>query len=550
MATKLLTYVFAALLLSAGLVGCSSDNVEPGTDGSEKGDAVPIRIEIPVDNGIATRADDALESLRVMVFDSSSGALEESIVETYSTLDLDSKSVVLDLYPGRYDFFIFANEGEMYRTKLEGISNLSELLLMRITEIITSGESQTEPGYAASTLYTEEELYPFPRSAYRPGISVRENPDDLGNGQILDNNADYSGWKSSLDVGIEHVMAKMNISIRKQTPNPYDKFFLTRITLLQMPMYAYAVPAVYNRTGSERYNAFDWYLMDGTPEDNDWFVLNSNDYVNSNYTDILIPEFIKQDKFKIDNSVAIRLTGDYYQAKLDDKPYDSADDAEWAAVFNNPDSPLDPDDDDFERWGIIHDAWAVVPVGTMLKKTADDVPDPDSDYNIYRNMDYRVRITITRPAEFEFQPEITYEVLPWDAYGAEINIGGAISADGSWTKGTPEGTPARELWVSAGDYVEYTFKFSRAGNTTEKIRWNVSLTNPADYTFDTPTGGIVSPEENITIRVKVRDGALDNTFAQLIMAVDSGDGRLTEISLTEDPTAAPANRYSIHKIPE
>lgn len=514
------------ILLSAILIGsCAKDDID------NTGKNVPVTLEFISRSVEFDYDEDDITSLRLIVF---RAGQEKCVMNNLIYVkdggydfDLDTNpsndgvfgQKELELPQGIYDFFLMANEStgvEDYAGKLTNVETRKQLYDITISNV-DLGSSTEVGGYPSGKLILEEDVIPFPRSAYMKNVHIGNNVTNSTDMVSLDGGRT---WQSELPLELTQIAAKFNIGIRKMTAtdtdlstHEKDAFYITDIRLLHIPSYAYMIPKVYD---SELFNTLEWYKWDGGErEDNDYFTENNSGlfiytpdggetqrYSMSNREDVIIPEYLLSDPTNKNLGIVLELRGDYYH---------------YVETESG---------GDYARYGDVQ--WM-----TPLNFGTADLP----DYQTKSGNAYNILVTITQPAKFEFTPEITILVTGWDHdTDGYYNAGNEnVSVSGNWSKGSFDGSGRG--YVDMGDYVEYTFTFHREDGDQSIIEWKAVLTNPADFQLlnddGAATHGYARPGDTYKVRVSPKFLSNTENTTKLYINIDDGVGGTIRLPINQ-----------------
>lgn len=322
-------------------------------------------------------------------------------------------------------------------------------------------------------------------------VGIRAKGSDPEQGEA---STDYGNtWNPVINVDAQRLASKISLSLRKQTPRTADRVVINNVRLTNIPDYGYLVPKAYDGASFSTAEPADFAA-------GQTFSQNSTAYTPV-FADLIIPEYVMATPSDADKAVCICIEATYEQKKV----------LYYIPVRGN-----------------LHIA----------------------DYSLKRNRHYVIRGTITTQGEMIYIPEVRYEVAGWN----DANSGNpdfveenAITFRSEWAAGTI--VSGREVLVSNNGWVECEFTLTHPLNAT----WTATLTNPADFEFDT-TGGAVSygrarPGEPYTIRIRPRR-SMDTGIAltQFYITVNNGLGKNVELNLPGEVVGT-GNRYTIYQTP-
>lgn len=514
---RVLLFAAVVLTISGTMGGCHTEEVTGYPYAG--GEPVPVSLKVPT-RAEGDPAEDEIANVRVIIMRDNGDVLyndvylpEQVRVEEGS----DNPEITVDdtftysLYPNRYHFFVAVNFEKNYKEVMDAIRNWDDLKDVMITKVALE-ENNEGPGSANyGQIHPESDFFPFPRSGYVRNVWIRSEelarPEDPG---LISTDVGQT-WKEKLEVDVNRTAARINIFIRKQTLEASDSVEITGIRLLQVPLHAYLISRTYDETGSASeydFNTMIWYEQPAGGESNDWFTENSDTYVASNRTNIIVPEYILRDKTNPDQAVLLEIRGNYY----------------------NQTNGL-----------LLHNMRSIVPIGSVLGGTDGNgvtVAPENADYNIYRNRSYDVKLTITKAQEYEFRPVISYSLAGWNDAGGNVNVGGAVMYQAaSWTNTTPDSDGI--VWINYGEYVELQFILSRENGNMSNIIWRASLSDVSNFDFDYSGGavseGVAQPGVPYKVRIKPKHpnaGITDMRTTLFYLVVDKGNGESIEIDMT------------------
>lgn len=532
-------YIYNKLFIPLMVVAAMFTSCAKEKHHSDLPGGVPVQFDItlPALRSIVwEKENDGIDDIRLIILTSSDGKIIYNEKLLLSDFDLDETNpgiygtYPLELFPGMYDFLMVANEKEKYETRLKDAKNKNDLKAIKITELNIANNDMYGDWPAGEIIY-EENVLPLTRAKYLSHVLIGNNMTSEKDKQI---SLDGVTWVKDLPVSLERIAARMNISLRKMTGvydsegHEKDRFFVSSLRLLHVPNYAYMIP--YNFDGN-RFCTLNWYEWIPDPskdndgrEDNDYLFLNNNGnisndpgspdydsnlpdtftiggriYVASNRRDIILPEYLMANPLREEDAVVLEIRGDYQSWNKDKQEYNEA--------FAN--------------------VWGFVPVAT-------GAAGGNKTFDIKRNHDYHLLVSITQVNNFNFVPEITVIETEWsqDNEGS-INIGGngEITLDnGRWTHGNADAEG--DVAVSAGNYVEYTFTFGRPAGDVSIIKWKAALTNPVDFRVDgSYSGGYAVPGETVAVRVYSQGSVQERVSSKLYINIDDGQGGTIKLPL-------------------
>lgn len=528
--------IFAATMLFPGCIK------EQRTGSTANGDPVDISVKVPT-RSVNWKEGDGIDDIRIIIWEIGDGRVvhnEEYLPADFTPDATPGNNVYgtlqLTLAPDIYGILVFANQKE-YRAALAGVTSHNDLAALRVSQIIGTGENVGD--YPAGTIKPESKFFPFPRICHLPRVHVGNNMTTETNKQVsIDGGAT---WLENLPIALEYSSAKINISLRKMTgtgtdgSHVNDRFYITALRLLHVPNYAYMISAPY--TGTE-YNSMQWYQWkEGDARDNnDYFIDNNNGdvsnapgdpgydsnlpetfsyqggiYIRSNHRDIAIPEYIMADNTLVEQSVVLEVHADYEK---------------WNPALNDGAGGYDD---------VLEDVWSIVPLYT------DEIAGVRT-YNMLRNKEYHVLLTLTQIENFNFTPQVTLLASDWDQ-SAEGNFNAGnenVSLTGSWVTGSPNSE--NEIYVGTNSTVAYKFAFQRPGGDNSIIRWNAVLSNPVDFKLAGTTGGYARPGDEITVEVGPVAASHVRNATKLYINIEDGVGGVIKLGLDRD--------YTIYQTPQ
>ena len=540
-------FLMLCLPFILAVAGCSRDEAAPGA--RKQDDGAPVKIGIKVD----TRAVDAeypgdeIGSIRLIYWKIDSETLLYNELLLPADFDEDTTpgngiyaTRELELYPGSYGFLAVSNP-KGYDAALGAATTVAQLKNIQTNKIASESGSVPIDEFPPGVIVEEGTLVPFTRMAYLPAVRIGNYMTGETDKQVSTDGG--STWREDIPLALTRILSRINISVRKMTgtgssvgiSHVKDRIYITGLRLLHVPNYSYMFPRAFDGT---LYNSIKWYEFDrdnGVREPNDFFEDNNaptytppsgpavpnyeypagsgNYYVRSSRQNIVLPEYVMSDRFSERNAVLLEVRGDYEM---------------WNETNNDWDAPIE-------------DVWALIPI-----QTGDVGGNPV--YDLQRNKDYHIMLTLTRMGNLNFKPEVVVSVSDWDKDNDGYFNGGNsnVSVTGYWSVGGAN--PSGELYVGMGQEIEYTFSFTRTDNDQSLVSWKATLSNPVDFNL-TSNGGAVTEghaRPGVEYKVRVTPSAASNTQKQtkLYINIDDGEGGVIRLPLNT------ADNYVIYQIPQ
>jgi hypothetical protein len=525
------------MLCAALGFGCGNDNMT-----APQSEALPVILRVPV-RSVSFEQGDNIQDIRIIYWRSGTDRILSNTLYAATDFTLDTGgsaerygTLELSIQPGLYDFMAVANEKTL-SAALAAATTVSELNAIKVSQVEPEGGAAID-GYPPGVIVEDRTLMPFTRVSLLRGVRIGNVVDD-SSGQIsLDGGMT---WGSELPFRLIRYSARINLYIRKMTgvgaaagiSNVNDRFFITALRLLHLPNNATLIPSAYTENA---YNSMRWYEWDESEprEANDYFTLNNNGgvedpdgtsgvatytymvgedkqiYVRSNRLDIMIPEYLPTDPYDAQSSMTLEIRGDY-------EPWDE-ESGSYPMVMEN--------------------VWAIVPL-----PTGGDTDAPT--YEINRNKDYHVMLTVGTARNYTFNPDVTIVVSDWDMdTEGYFNGGNAnLSLSGSWSNATPDSEG--KITLAEGAYAQYSFAFARGTGDNSIIRWRASLTNPVDFKLTSDGGSVAEGYARagdvckVSVSPKVASDLQPHT--KLYINVDDGAGGTISLPLNA------ADTYTIHQ---
>lgn len=150
-----------------------------------------------------------------------------------------------------------------------------------------------------------------------------------------------------------------------------------------------------------------------------------------------------------------------------------------------------------------------------------------SDYQVKRNVHYLIQGTISEINEFN--NNFTVEILPWEKESSNVDFSSNITFSLKWNENTTF-INSSQIQIGSADIAECDFVL----NTPRGKRWTATLSNGADFEFDSLGSGVsqgISGADNgrvSKIRIKAKRKMSVDTSTTLTFYLE--DGRIIPVN--------------------
>ncbi|MGL4332687.1 MAG: hypothetical protein ACRCZQ_11975 [Bacteroidales bacterium] len=150
-----------------------------------------------------------------------------------------------------------------------------------------------------------------------------------------------------------------------------------------------------------------------------------------------------------------------------------------------------------------------------------------SDYQVKRNVHYLIQGTISEINDFN--NNFTVEVLPWEKESSNVDFNSNISFSLKWNENTSF-INSSQIQIGSADIAQCDFVL----NTPRGKRWTATLSNGADFEFDSSGNGVsqgISGADNgrtSRIRIKAKQKMSVSTSTTLTFYLE--DGRIIPVN--------------------
>lgn len=136
---------------------------------------------------------------------------------------------IVDIFPGRYDFYVVVNESAAHTAALNAIRSRADLLAVKL--VATEIEAVTEASMVCVGSVAAVDVR-------RDGGGEGPGPAEVSVGG--------GAWSDELTVYVERVATKLSVKVRKNTADPGDSFVIKGARLANVPQYSYMVAQNYD----------------------------------------------------------------------------------------------------------------------------------------------------------------------------------------------------------------------------------------------------------------------------------------------------------------
>jgi len=417
--------------------------------------------------------------VRIIIVD----ATTREILSNESNLNLSSP-YTKKVRVGKLNIYIFGNEFNRISNDLSALTNESELLNFTI-------EQDELPDFEDPTESSDASNLPLMKKV---PVTVRLKDPDTEMGEVSTD--DGKTWSQTLNVSLDRLAVRINLEMRKHTPNESDVVIIEKVQLINSPLYAYWIPQTYKET--------DFYAPQYIYNDDDGIAFTKNEDINrsDNYLSILdqpgiIPEYIPVNPYDENKATTLKILA----------RYDGQETTYLVPLRNEPGS---------------------------------------NNFSLERNSYHIIKATIVSDGEIALQPEVGYQVLDWDEAYNPFEDGKSVIFGKGWV-GNPN-INGKDIYVTENDILEFKFTLARPHGAT----WTATLTNSVDFMFDysgeAVSSGIANENLERIIRIVPRKGIRrNNVKTEFYITINYGNENV-ELDLINGNVGS-ENRYIINQIP-